>query len=76
MRQFTHGWLPVLLVFLLAAGLLVAVYRRNQEVDRPLQLADIELAPWYPLGTHPAVIPQTVGIASVVPVPPPQMVLG
>jgi len=72
MRVFLHAWLPVLLLFgLMAAGVLW-VRKRDAEKRRPLSLAEQELAPWYPWGAHPVVIPQTFVITpSVAPAPPP-----
>lgn len=63
----------MLLVLALLVGL-VAWAHRPRPQSPPLTLADEELAPWFPYGSHPVVLPQTFLITpSVTPAPPPQM---
>lgn len=72
MRALWHGWLPVLFVFGAAGFVFWWARRRAAERSRPLTLADEELAPWFPYGAHPVVLPQTFLVTpSVTPAPPP-----
>lgn len=72
MRGFGHSWLPVLLVLGFAGFVFVWARRRAAARSRPLTLADEELAPWFPYGAHPVVLPQTFLVTpSVTPAPPP-----
>lgn len=71
MRVLYHAWLPALIVVGLYVGVAVWLWKRRRDAERPLTLADEELAPWYPWGSHPVVIPQTYVLRGVAPAPPP-----
>lgn len=72
MKAFWHAWLPVLLILGFGALVVTWARRRQAERNRPLELRDEELAPWFPYGAHPVVLPQTFLVTpSITPGPPP-----